>query len=224
MQLPDLKNIFAKKQFMSKPHRPKKSVSFSPDTSFEPGRALQQWKRHSPTYLAAKYRCPPDLGGWLDTSLMSNDLEQLLNLKVHAIFHVRDADEIAALHNSFHAQMQACLPLLPGLETLLRDHPLLEEVLGIYEYMTANGVTLSDVTGEDWRRAKVLILVEDQSDKSITFQFVNDAQEDLEAHEHILELRRTVPATNVGIPSTDRLRQLRYEWLAEACGPSAHMQ
>jgi hypothetical protein len=110
------------------------------------------------------------------------------------------------------------------LKTLLRDYPLLEEVMKIYEYMTANGVTFSSLTGEDWRRAKVLILYEDQTDKSITFQFINDAQEDLEAHEHILELRRTVPATNVGIPSTDRLRQLRYEWLAEVCGPNAHMQ
>jgi hypothetical protein len=105
MQLPDLKNIFARTQFMSKPHRPKKSVSFGPGTIFEPGRALHQWKRHSPTYRAAKYSCPPELEGWLDTSLMSNDLEQLLNLKVHALFHVRDADEVAALHNSFHAQM-----------------------------------------------------------------------------------------------------------------------
>ena len=97
---------------------------------------------------------------------MSNELGQLLDLKVHAVFHVRDGDEIAALHNSFHQRMRACLPLLPGSETPLRIHPLRREVLGMYEDMTANsGVGFSCVDGDGWRQAKALIVYEDQRDK-----------------------------------------------------------
>ena len=87
---------------------------------------------------------------------MGNELEQLLNFKVHAIFHVRDADEIDALH------------------------------------------------------------------KSVTFQFINDTQEDLEAREHILELQRTVPANIVGIPRTARLRKWRDEWFVDMFGPGEY--
>ncbi|KAH6872322.1 hypothetical protein BKA58DRAFT_400572 [Alternaria rosae] len=205
MQLPNIKIMLARSQSTSKPRRPKKS-------------------RKSPTYSAGKHSCPPHVGDWLDTSLMGNELEQLLNFKVHAIFHVRDADEIDALYNSFHAQMRACQPLLPGFETRLRDHPLCEEVYKIYEDLTASGVAFSSLSREDWTRAKVLILYEDQNDKSITFQFINDTQEDLEAREHILELQRTVPANNVGIPRTARLRKWRDEWFVDMFGPVKRLE
>ncbi|KAI4944319.1 hypothetical protein J4E86_009377 [Alternaria arbusti] len=216
--MPDLNTMFAKSQSTSKPHRRKKSVSFSPETNFEPGRATHQWKRSSATYSAGKYSCPPDVGAWLDTSLMSNELEQLLNFKVHAIFHVRNADEIDVLHNSFHAQMRAGLPLLPGSETLLRDHPLGFEVFKIYKDLTEGGVAFSSLTGDDWTRAKGMVLYQDRRDKSVTFQFVNDAKEDQEAHEWILELQRTVPKNNVGLPKMARLMKWRDDCFVEMCG------
>jgi hypothetical protein len=198
-------------------------VHFAPGTNFQLGRPTHQWKRHSPTYLAGKHNCHPDLGGeWLNTSLMFNGLEQLLDFKVHALFHVREEKESAALFKSFHQQMRAGQPLLPGPQITLGMHPLCVKVLRVYEdLIQSSGGDFSKIAGDEWRQAKVMVRFEDQSDNSVSFQFINDTREDLEAHEFILDFRRGLPAGNVGIPKDASLRRLSDEWLAEVSNVDA---
>ena len=210
-----LANIFLAKEFTeaeARQTRNKKSVSFSLDTKFSPGREKQHFMRGSPKYLAGKHASPQGFGGWLDTSLMYDGFEQLLDLKVHATFRVRDKKEAAALQNAFHTQMNACHPLVtaPRTPILLRFHPLCEKILSIFAAIQAERYDgESDEGDEEWRVAKALIIYATHEGVFVSLQFVNDTEEERDAHRYTEELRRSIPVANVGIPPHVRLQMLR---------------
>jgi len=210
-----LANIFLAKESTeaeARQTRNKKAVSFSLDTNFSSGREKCHFMRGSPKYLAGKHASSQGFGGWLDTSLMYDDSEQLLDLKVHATFRVRDKKEAAALQNAFHMQMNACHPLVtaPRTPILLRFHPLREKILSIFAAIQAERYDGEPDEGdEDWRVAKAIIIYTTHKGMFVSLQFVNDTEEERDAHWYTEELRRNIPAANIGVPPHIQLQMLR---------------
>ena len=158
--------------------------------------------RGSPKYLAGKYVCSKGFESWLNTSMMYADFEQLLDLKVHATFRVRDRKEGAALQNAFHTQMSACNPLVTALRMpiLLRFYLLYEKILSIFAAIQAERYhgELGE-SDEEWRVAKALIIYTNHEGVSVSLQFLNDTEEERDAHWYTEELRHNIPAANIGV-------------------------
>ncbi|USP73694.1 hypothetical protein yc1106_00968 [Curvularia clavata] len=179
--------------------RPKKTVKFTPDTIFKPGREIEQFLRGSACYVSGKYACTKGSREWLDTSLMSDTLEHLLNLKVYKTYTACDDKEIHALYDDFAEKMEARQPLGLGSGTPLRNHPHYKEVVKAYvEYRESGTNCNAGYDKEELARAKALVLYQDLDGEFLGFQFLNDACEDVEADEYIAELRRNIPVDNIG--------------------------
>ncbi|RMZ71747.1 hypothetical protein GMOD_00006892 [Pyrenophora seminiperda CCB06] len=195
------------------PKKPSKSVSFAPFTASSLGRSSSHFLRSHPEYIPGTHSCPPSLGRWLDTSLMYDDYEQLLHLKIHATFRVRDRSEAAALQMAFQTQMNAGKPLVAAAKkpVLLEDHPLCDRVLRIFLAMLEDrfrGGVAAEID-EEWREAKAIILYTTYEGAFVSLQFVNDVDEERDADRFVEELRRSVPAGNVGVPPRVRLQMMR---------------
>jgi hypothetical protein len=180
-------------------HHQQKTVKFTPDTSFKPGRDIEQFLRGSACCVSGKYACPKESREWLDTSLMSDTLEQLLDLKVHKTCTACDEEEVYTLYDEFAEKMESGKPLGLGSGPLLRDHPLYQEALNAYvAYRESGGGCDAGFDKQELARAKALVLYQDRDGGFLGFQFLNDVYEDVEADEYIAELRRSIPADNRG--------------------------
>lgn len=175
----------------------RKTVKFTLDTSFKPGRSTEKFLRRSAYYVSGKHACPKDSREWLDTSLMTDALEQLLNLRVYKTYTTRNGDEVNALYDSLAEKMEAGEPLDLGSGTPLRNHLLYKEVLNVYVAYRENGSSQAEYDEEELAHAKALVIYQDHDGKFLGFQFLNDAHEDVEADEYIAELRRNIPTNNV---------------------------
>lgn len=180
-------------------NRPKKTVKFTPDTIFKPGREIEQFLRGSTCYVSGKYACPKESREWLDTSLMSDTLEHLLDLKVHKNYAVCDDGEVYALYDTFAERMEAGEPLGLGTGAPLRNYPHYKEVLNAYVSSQESGAGCdAGFDKKELARAKALVIYQNHDGGFLGFQFLNDACEDIEADEYVEELRRNIPADNIG--------------------------
>lgn len=177
--------------------RPKKTVKFTTDTIFKPGRDTDRFLRGSAWYVSGKYACPKESREWLDTSLMSDTLEQLLDLKVYKSYTASNQEEVYAVHDEFAEKMEAREPLGLGSGPLLRNHPFYQEVLNAYVAYRENGAGCdAGFDKNELARAKALVLYQNLNGGFAGFQFLNDTSEDVEADNYIADLSRNIPADN----------------------------
>lgn len=149
--------------------------------------------------MSGKYACPKGGQEWLDTSLMTDTLEHLLDLRVYQTYTVCDESQVHVLYDWFDKKMEACEPLGLGTGTTLRNHRLYPEVLSVYVTYRENAAD-DDVGFEEegLAHATALVIYQKQDGGLLGFQFLNDVHEDMEADEYISELRKTIPEGNQG--------------------------
>ncbi|KAF1828020.1 hypothetical protein BDW02DRAFT_620937 [Decorospora gaudefroyi] len=145
---------------MPAPQRPKKTVHFTQDTNFTPGRPLSQICRPHRRYIpGGKHSCPSPTG-WLDTSLIDNLEHEILQLKVYAEFRVRDYDEMCALRTSIAALMGPDMDILSDPAIPLCFSAFRRQVPHRFREMRL-GVGIDDISVDvmdAWRRAKMVVI------------------------------------------------------------------
>lgn len=206
-------SVFRRPEMAKKPPVPKqvrkKRVTFAADTVFEPGRRVNEFWRFGSVYKAGKH-APVMGGGWLDTSLKSDILEMMLNLKVYATYTVDSMAEFNDIHDEFVAYMEEGKPVTPGKRSKLRDHELCLEVMDEFaEYLgrcNANGSTLAR---DELAQAKVLVVYQGPNGGLLGFQFLKDTWDDAEAAEYLDQLKDEIPPENQGPSPKDVLAETR---------------
>jgi hypothetical protein len=188
----------------------KKTVQFASDTIFAPGREIEEFLRGSVHYVSGKYACLEASGEWLDTSLMTDTLEQLLNLKVYGTHTVGNKEEINSIHDKYVESIEAGRPLCSGLKNTLRWHRLRQEVSNEYvSYLENCAIAGLSFAKDELAHAKVLVIYQGYDHKLLGFQFLRDTGEDSEADEYMMELKKTIPKANQGVPPHTVLNQAR---------------
>jgi hypothetical protein len=181
--------------------RPKKTVHFRPDTSFARSRPMEHFSRSHPLYFPGKHAC--SAGSELEDTSFMCDLEyQLLHLKVHSVFRIRDIRQMTTLRRRIKAQENAHVSLMTGLQIQLQDHEFREHVLDKW-YAKQIEACDEDISVEnhildEWSKAKAIIIFKGEMGEFVDFQFINNTKEEREAKHYVKDLARTLPVENSG--------------------------
>ncbi|EOA82936.1 hypothetical protein ACJQWK_04332 [Exserohilum turcicum] len=185
--------------------KPKKTVTFAPETKFTPGRDSNEFWRESRYYTRGEHACPEDSEGWQDTSLIGDILEQIMYLKVYGNYCVRDDEEVKRVGDILWRDPESTEPLLGDSDARLYEHPFCFEVLD--EYIDFRNRYPNHPEAENIGKAVVIYQYPDG--KFYGFEFMDDASEEAEAHDYMEALRAAIPAANTGQPRHVALRSIR---------------
>jgi hypothetical protein len=179
---------------------------------------MENFGRSQPLYFPGKHACSSN--SELGNTRFMGDLEyQLLHLKIHSVFRVRDIWQMTTLRRTFKAQENAHVGLIPGLQIQLQDHEFRECVLDKWcakqiEPFDEDVSVENDVL-EEWSKAKAVVIYKGDMGEFVDFHFINDTQEEREAKDYLKELARTLPAGNLGIHRKETIRKLNEAWVDE---------